>query len=241
MKKHFFRRKKIYVALCTLSLSLSFCVPSYAVTPKSCGKVESAQNGNPFPVLCSDGSPNSEATVILKRDAPKIMGLLSTSINQDIKYAICSEIKHSTVPIEISAYSYVYSLYNWKGGARTPPDELQAELSSNDFCPSAPYVSPSPTPIKNKKSNLIRYIKPLSEFKTLNDINDYEFGFKEGLSSQYEYLSGVPFDTKGLNELSIKFCNRNIFFNISWNYVSKLFWSEAKKAGFYDGCTSSLR
>ncbi len=234
-------RKLLFITL-PLILCLSTAPASYGASPKSCGAIQTKENGTPYPVVCSDGSPNSNATSEVMKMSPYLMKLSRSASDSAIKTAICKDLAAGTATNshEMASYEYQYALYDWEG-LKDSSQKIWDSLAADTYCPSTPYVSHSSTPIKNKKSNLIRYVKPLSEFKTLNDINDYEIGLQEGISSQYEYLSGIPFDTKGLNELSVKFCNKNIFFNISWNYVSKLLWSEAKKAGFYEGCTSFLK
>jgi hypothetical protein len=104
---------------------------AHATGAKSCGKVLTAQNGNPYPILCSNGSPNSNAKKVLTTLAPRVMALAKSSTATSLILALCGDMKRSSIAIETSAYTYQFASYNW-AGVFVSPDGLSTIISKLD-------------------------------------------------------------------------------------------------------------
>ena len=130
--------------------------PLQEKAPKKCGNVLYEQDGNPYPVVCPDGSPNSNAKAVLKASNPNVMALTKSASSAQIVQALCGDFTNSSVSILTSAYSYQYALFDWKG-KHSSPDQYATSLAMNSkFCAVTVPATPTPT------QNLIPYLNSIS-------------------------------------------------------------------------------
>jgi hypothetical protein len=128
--------------------------PLQEKTPKNCGKVLLAQDGNPSPVVCPDGSPNSNAKAVLKVSNPEVMALTKSASSAQIVQALCGDFANSSIPLLTSAYSYQYALFDWKGKRNSPDQYANNLVANSNFC--AVKAPPKPS------QNLISYLDSIS-------------------------------------------------------------------------------
>lgn len=83
-------------------------------------------------------------------------------------------------------------------------------------------------------STTVREVKGPSHFSTIDGFNDWSAGWQEGAIAPMTMIANQQLndDPKSI----IQFCNKSIYFNLSSTYLKHVFWSEARKSGFYFGC-----
>lgn len=221
------KNRKWPLALLVLAITFTTMSISEAKQPKDCGTVELAQNGTPYPVLCPDGSPNSNAYEFIADS--RLLGLSKGASAAKIKDVICEELYNSTNQIEIAIYSYVFALNDWQG-KRISPDSLSNNIMNGSFC-----VENSGTKSSSKSTLGDSPISPPKNIKSLDDLNEWTSGVREGARTLFE---GEAFGLVGKSNTSVqKFCSKFVKFNLSKEYFSRIFWSSVFKKGFFAGCT----
>jgi hypothetical protein len=87
--------------------------------PENCGAVSEEQDGNPSPVFCPDGRPNSEAIAYYQRAAggytPYVLRLPGSATLMRIDHAMCSDIEdfHFTKAMEARVLSIAVAEHDW--------------------------------------------------------------------------------------------------------------------------------
>ena len=142
---------------------------AYAKNPINCGVVQIAQNGTPNPVLCPNGSPNSNAKKILTSLNPKVMKLKKTSSNSEIIQTICSDQENSSNQIIFNAYQYQYSFFDWAGKRLDPSTMLNNLITDDNFCLTSKQSSPSNSSQSQSVSNILVRLKSNSNFEWVED------------------------------------------------------------------------
>ncbi len=133
-----------------LSMFSNFTGVANAKSEVFCEPIQILQNGTPYPVLCSDGSPNLNAKKPLKLVAKELMRLNSISTATKVQKAICADLsKGSTFAIEMAAYDYVYALFDWNT-KWIDSQEILDLLVNDKFCATEPI---SKSQVDTKPSN----------------------------------------------------------------------------------------
>ena len=172
------KNRKWPLALLVLAITFTTMSISEAKQPKDCGTVELAQNGTPYPLLCPDGSPNSNAYEFIADS--RLLGLSKGASAAKIKDVICNELYNSTNQIEIAIYSYVFALNDWQG-SRISPDSLGNKIINGSYC-----AEDSGTKSSAKSTLGDSPISPPKNIKSLDDLNEWTNGVREGARTRLD-------------------------------------------------------
>ncbi|MGA8206534.1 MAG: hypothetical protein WB801_04685 [Candidatus Dormiibacterota bacterium] len=71
-------------------------------------------DGNAEPVLCSNGDVNVLAWNYFATIDSALLGLGRRATEEEVQSQLCSDLQHSTIPIEQSAYTLAKTYYGWR-------------------------------------------------------------------------------------------------------------------------------
>jgi len=81
---------------------------------ESCGGVQYAQDGNPYPLFCPDGHPSLAADGVLRTTNPGVFRLGPHASADGVQRVMCMDLSQgSTVPITYSAYEVARVEQGW--------------------------------------------------------------------------------------------------------------------------------
>lgn len=80
-------------------------------------------DGNASPVICRNGDVNVLAWSYFATVDSVLLGMGRRATEQEVQTQLCSDLEHSTVPVEQSAYKLAETYYGWRF-ARDPVSVL---------------------------------------------------------------------------------------------------------------------
>ncbi|MFZ0994714.1 MAG: hypothetical protein WAO09_01860 [Candidatus Dormiibacterota bacterium] len=71
-------------------------------------------DGNASPLICKNGDVNVLAWNYFATIDSALMGMGRRATEQEVQTQLCSDLQHSTIPIEQSAYTLAKTYYGWR-------------------------------------------------------------------------------------------------------------------------------
>lgn len=84
--------------------------------PECSQQLQVGADGNAGPLTCSHGALNILAWAYFAKNDPLVMIIGPNAVPNQVLQAMCSDLRTSTIPIELSAYELASRYYGWRFG-----------------------------------------------------------------------------------------------------------------------------